>query len=855
MKFVDRTTERSFMRGLINEIMDGKQICIWIEGTSGSGKSYFVKYLNNESELPVYTFENSNWLYKCNESDIDNAYQFFVEIINDFQQKYPKKFNDYLVKYFKNLYDISWIETLGRIMPNIKFTKWAKDAVKKPLEQIEQAKSNVSSMLYNSGLRKFLAQCAIYYLRDLEHKKNVVFFLDDACWLDQNSIATIKLMLNLIMQNRANFINVSFVILTRPKNELSAGKENYSLLENDLKDIYGDIKYIKIKNFDYQATLEYIKLMDRDYIQEVTYNLFKKTSGNPQELFQSLKFDDVHLAEITQSSNNENETNYMSAELLIRLASHNSYCFPIICSISMLHQEMKYSWLILITKSFCNRIINEKFNSTKFDNCLKILKSYNIINLNMDTVEIVHDSVKEIAINYIKYNGEYNIYMDCLTETLINFQGNKNIFIKEIMHLYSEYNPKRCFDFFVEYYDKIKLDLNDIIIKLVAESLSVEKSLYTIKNITTYIIPVILDNCIKLSYYDFGYKICVLISDHTKDLSSKILFKYYIYFAKILIDKGLLQKNEKFNAITAIENAEKLSDLNANEELEICILAMSAYEHLIDYDNINKYNINAQKIVENKDVNILFNSMYLRNQGLVKSHSKLKSEYMKSIEYSEQIDNMYEKYLMLGTCHNNLGLHYLYTNDVNSALAHFEIAQMNLEKIGYDVFRVLNNIAICKCILGNREIAYNYLLQSKNLNLNCIFEKLCIQNNIALLEYKLGNKEDAKAMLIKIIDEYKEGTKQTNDDLVYSSAMVNLAYFYFLEGKFIESGNLYKESKFFKYRYDDDLQKKKRQYMLELNMYKLEMGQMPEDFIDINDTGTNIFKKMYSFIPFAYYII
>ena len=210
---------------------------------------------------------------------------------------------------------------------------------------------------------------------------------------------------------------------------------------------------------------------------------------------------------------------------------------------------------------------------------------------------------------------------------------------------------------------------------------------------------------------------------------------------------------------------------------------------------------------------------------------------------------------MLGTCHNNLGLHYLYTTDVSNALKHFEYAEKYLEEIGYDTFRVLNNIAICYMLRGENENAYDFLLQAKSLNVDCVFEKLCIQSNISILEYKLGKRDIAKDIAMQITKEYQADLKQTNDDLVYSSAMVNMAYFCYKEEDFVCAAKWYKESMFFNYRYNDELQKKKRQEMLNLCMCHLGVSETTASFIDFEDVDTNLFSKMYAPIPFAYYIV
>ena len=340
-----------------------------------------------------------------------------------------------------------------------------------------------------------------------------------------------------------------------------------------------------------------------------------------------------------------------------------------------------------------------------------------------------------------------------------------------------------------------------------------------------------------------------------QSLTQKIKFQYLTLFSKVLIDMARLDTNQQFNAISIINEALQMENLSADEKIEAHLLAMSAYEHILDFDNILENNSKATSIYSDCAVSNYLKAMYLRNQGLVKSHINLRESYEEAVNYAEKIDDIRLKNLMLGTCHNNLGLSYWYSSNLAKAKAHFHIAKQCFENIGYDIFRVLNNISMCYLLEGDLSNAYNYLLQARALNLDCIFEKLCIQSNLAIIEWKLGQKESAKQILLDIYNEYIDDDKQTFDELVYSSAMVNLGYFSFCEGNYLDAANKYKESQFFKYRYNNEEQINKRQAMINLCLSKINLLPQKEINMDIDDSGQDIFKCMYAPICFAYYVI
>lgn len=853
MDFLNRDKERSQLKQNLDQILNGIEQCIWIEGSSGTGKTYFVKYMKNQENPPVFCFDDYSWLYKCNAEDLNKEFSYIIALISDFQYKYPDKFNNYLINYFNKINNTSWIEVLVHLIPNIKYTEWAKDIINNSAKGILDAKQDISSRLYSQGLPKFFAEMILHMLSEVEKRNDVLFCIDDGCWLDENSIKTINIMLNILSSSNALNLKISFAIITRGKQELAPESSNYEMLENVLKDYYGTLQYIFIKNFDLKTTQKYVALMNKTVILEKSTIIHKITDGNPQELYQALKIDNEDLLELcNRRGNDENLNKLMSNELLYNLIKKEVYILPILACISLLHMTMLRSWLPILVQSICSKL-NILFNSANYDESMMLLTQNDLISINNDKVEIVHDSIKEIIKDFLKNNGEYSLYIDSIVVGLEEYSDSPNV-NKEIFYLYSDYNPKKCFSFFVSNYQS-NHTLDTDIYKVVAESLTKDISLFTTDNLNEYIIPNILKECTFLSLYDVAYELCCLIYQTINKLSPKIKFRYLILFSKILIDMALLDTNHQYNAISIIHEALQVDNLSADEKIEAHLLAMSAYEHILDFDNIVANNTMAANIYSTNVVSDYLKAMFLRNQGLVESHIVLKRSYEEAVVYAERIGSIREKKLMLGTCHNNLGLSYWYSGDIHNARRHFIMAKQNLEDIGYDIFRVLNNISMCYLLEQNLQEAYKYLLQAKALNIDCIFEKLCMQSNLTIIEWKLGQKDSAKQMALKIYNEYINNEKQTTDELVYTSAMVNLGYFYYCDEDYVNAAKMYRESQFFKYRYNNEEQFNKRQSMLEFCLAKLNLPLSKEIDMDLNDNGQDVFKCMYAPINFAYYII
>lgn len=856
MNFLDRDKQRNLLKQCLDKIQNGFKQCIWIEGSSGTGKTYFVNYMKQQENPPVFCFDDCSWLYKCNSNDINKEFSYIIALVSDFQIKHPDEFNNYLINYFNKINSTSWLEVLTHLIPNIKFTEWAKDIINYNTEDIINAKSDISSRLYLPGLPKFFAELIIYMLNRVEKRDKVLFCIDDACWLDDNSIKTLNIILNILTFSDTHNFELSFAVITRKKEELEPGTSNYEVLEDVLKEHFNKLEYIYIKNFDIETTKKYVELTNKTAIMKKSTSIYQITNGNPQELYQALKIDTEDLLELCERQNSNDISMPISNELIFNIAKKNSCVLPVLASISLVHTEIQLSWLPILVQSICDRL-HISFSSLSYDESILLLEENDLISNKNDKMIIVHDSIKEIIRGFLQANGEYSDYIEALAIGLELCSELSNV-MKDIFYLYADYNTKKCFDFFIKNYAAGNI-LDADIYKVVIESLIKDDLIFTPDNLNSVIVPVIIKECTFLSLYDDVYEACHIIYYKMENLRPEIKFQYLTLFSKVLIDMARLDTNQQFNAIDIINKALQIENLSADAKIEAHLLAMSAYEHILDFDNILKHNISATKIYSSYTVSDYLKAMYLRNQGLVKSHIELKKSYEEAISYAQKIDDIRQKSLMLGTCHNNLGLSYWYSGDLVDAKIHFNLAKQCLEDIGYDIFRVLNNIAMCYLLEGKLLEAYKYLLQAKALNIDCIFEKLCIQSNLAIIEWKLGKKESAKQIALDIYNEYINENKQTADELIYSSAMVNLGYFYFCEGNYIEAAKKYSEAQFFKYRYNNEEQTNKRQIMTKICLSKIDEMLSKEINmeidIDIDDKGLNIFKCMYAPITFAYYVI
>lgn len=159
-------------------------------------------------------------------------------------------------------------------------------------------------------------------------------------------------------------------------------------------------------------------------------------------------------------------------------------------------------------------------------------------------------------------------------------------------------------------------------------------------------------------------------------------------------------------------------------------------------------------------------------------------------------------------------------------------------------------------MLRDFHTAYHYFSVAASEQTEGIFMRLCIQTNLALTLYTIDKQDKAKAILDSLIDEYMQGNPRSGDTLVYCAAMINRGYIAFQEKEFFKAADYYQNSLLHTYRYQNKEQLWKREKMRDISIkYGVDNNSQIETNIDLTDTRYDFYKKPYSLIPFAFYVI
>lgn len=863
----DRDLERKQIRAILENEEINEQFAIWIEGIEGAGKTQFLKYLIDKTDLFVFDFADCESIYKCEKINSKNEFAYISSVIFKILKNYPAKYQVFLQDYFDDQNRITFLDAGCLVLPQLKIFSPIKNLFETKYNLIAQSQGNITDKLVNSQLIDFFSDIIIYYFQKLNSDvKHFLFCVDDLQWIDNSSLKTLNSILNKIAKGSYNF-KLSLAITTRNSKSLTSDeRENYNSAFKVFENCFNKIYTIAINNFDFNTTQQLIVSQKRFFLEENIKKIYEITGGNPLELTQTLRFSDEEVKRILNSytypDSMVHKKNYFSQEMVSTLYKENENFLYIVNILSVLGCSISTQAIIKIARIVAVEIYKDDIITLDFINSINILIDREIIKENIDGLSIFHDSMKSLVVEYLRESGEYAQYVKVISNTLLLMEDTlkfsklkSNIYFA--LNLLKNVDAKKAFDDFVKIYNDCSKTVTGELFEIGAECFCMDISNYNIETINTIVVGEILPNLFSLGKLQIAKRICDYIYDIRLKLTSDMYVQYLFYYIKILVEMSILVSNENtLTATTLFEELRGVKISNKDTKLQVLILGMSIYEHLLDFNNINNlYNEADELLQSSNNISLMTLAKFYRNKGLVFSHRVLIDDYKKAYKYSCDMNSGAKKQIMKGTTLNNLGLSYFYSGSIKKALACFSSAQKYLEDVGCETSRILNNIALCYYLLGDNTAAFMHISNALSTKIEGNFINTGMKTNYALILYSLGKEERAINILDSVINTYHFADDKCLDEVVYSAAMLNRAYIHINNGEFLDAVKLIKESSIQTYRFDNDLQQKKRTDIINYCLQNENLISNTPIDIDLSNTTMNIFCKPYSLMPFAYYVI
>lgn len=867
-KFFDRKKAYQDVQEAVKQIEKGIPTAIWVEGRSGVGKTRFMEYVyTQEKELNTFTFLTNEVFYKCERGSIDSSFEFVAAIIFELQRKNPSFFEKYIQEYFDCIEHVTFLDACCLVLPQIKAFKSIGKLIETKYKNITAMQSKISDRLVTYQLIDLFSNLILVFLKKQCQANKITFCIDDAQWLDQVSIRVFETLVKKSRQEQLNPV-ISIFLNIHEKSELSnEEKQNYLNIYRIISSLYPELKTIYLDNFDLPTTVEIIQDTKRCYLIEQIPLLYKVTSGNPLELEHTLRFSDERIRAILQRESINTNISYQedtfSTERVAELYYEKPLYAVILNILSVIRHHISDQLLFQCVEQLYLVLFQDICLFLDFSEALVYLEKKDYITHNLLNKEVVltHDSIYHIVIDYLSQNGDYIIYGKTIATVLLT--NGYNNFLKAETHqllalkLLCEVAPQECLKSFKKIYEQNGEQLEAEFFLVGANAVCSDYLCQSQDNIH-FAVCKILPKLISSANLTVAQRLChtmYIDADTCLTVEEQILF--LINYIKAQIDLSMVNTGSE-SAIILFEKLYKLKPENMDIKLQILLLGMSTYEHVLAHEKIYKLFCEAKSIVNTYSEIISSTTMTLfyRNKGLCFPHSELKYDYFQSLLFATRIINPAKRQLLFGTSMNNLGLSYFYRGNIKLAKHAFSSAKKHLDCVGYNTARISNNIGVCCFMLHDWQMAYNFFSIAASEQTEGIFMRLCIQTNLALALYTINKKDEAKTILDSLIEEYLQGNPQSQDTLVYCAAMINRGYISFQEKEYFKAADYYQKSFLHTYRYQNKEQLLKRKNMRNISIhYGTNSNMQNKISMDIEDISQNIYKKPYSLIPFAFYVI
>lgn len=861
----DRENERKQIHNILGNKDITSPFFVWIEGVSGAGKTQFLKYIIEKTNIFVFDFSDGEEMYKCDKINMKNEFSYISNVVFKILKNYPYKFQTFLQEYFDDQNSITFLDASCLVLPQLKIFTPIKNLIKTKYDDISQAQNNVTDKLINTQLIDFFSDVIVYYLEKIDsQRKHFLFCIDDMQWIDYSSLKTLNSVFKKIEKGNYRFILSMAITIRNSKSLTTEELDNYNSIFKVVENSFNNIHTVVINNFNLKITRDLIISKRRCFLEENIQKIYQLTNGNPLELIQTLRFSDEEVKRLINCKYDQPschiDKSYFTQEMVFSLYKENSNFMLIINILSILDCTIPIKTIAKIAELISDKVYIQKFYITDYYHALNDLLNKEIIKESIDGISISHDSMKTIVVEYIQSTGEYSEIVKIISNYLLSEKTLKFSKLKSNIYfslkLLKDVDAYNAFKLFLDIISNKGLSLTVEIYEIGAECFCMCISNLEIDIINT-VVDKILPTLLNAGKLRLAKKVSEYIFNLRKKLSKEKQIKYLYCYIKVLIEMSILVSNDNNISATILFNELKRINIdNDDKKIQILLLGMSLYEHLLDFTTIDAlYNSADLTLKSANDISYFTLSKFYRNKGLILSHRLLTNDYKLAYKYSKKMSFSLDKKIMNGTTLNNLGLSYFYSGCINKAIICFSASLQILKNIGCETARILNNISICHCILGDIELAYQNISEALAEDLEGNFISSTIQTNYALILYQYGDTEKAISILDNLINIYYSGNNKCSDEIVYSAALLNRAYIHIQNQEYFAAINDVKESKKQVYRYEQELQQKKRDEMIKYCLCCENIIQENSIELDLYDRSKNIFKKPYSLMPFAFYVI
>lgn len=832
----DRTYEREKIDVFFKNNSNYSRI-VWIDGNSGTGKSFFVEYLISKYQENIYWeySDNSNF-YKCNHQDKNEEFKFIYNLLVTIEHDKSVFYEDKIFSYFDKIKNPTLLSSISLIFPQIKWFKW----VDKLFKKNQDLKHTVDNKIIDKTLNLHLQKCFINLITDYikKYTSNITFCIDDIIWMDKISF---KIFLSVLKKLQMENYNFLLVVTARIHDKIEDSTDNLDIY-NQLKSLSTHFLELQITNFDSIITKEFIEQNGNIYLKKNQEWLYKITDGNPKELKLAVKMPQNIIEKQINKAKIYKE-NYFSENLITPHLVNNTKLI-LLSLFSIINNKIEKPLLNYLTRKISNLYLKENIGNTQIQKEISELLKDEILKIDEYFIKIYHDSYSEIVLDYIISFSIYNDLLDIICDILITdsyiekYFTNNTRYVHAI-NLQSTINPYKGFTLYKDYLEKEEKIYNKSLIEAGTICFIRDSINFNSTDLNKYSI-ILIDYLIIYSSFKKAVELGNIIFHNINLLNHKNLFIFISSYLKALTELCLY--DDALRVISSFNN----KNFTPDELFGIKLLEMAVKEHLLLNEDLVK--IYKDLTFEIRNINSFkTKSLFYRNKGLIEFHGNLIYTYKKALVYAKKSTDK----LLIATTLNNLGLSFLFNQEIEKAKKCFFSSINLLKEVNHEPFRPLNNLSIALLLNKEFELSYQSLIDAFDMLNKGKFEELSIIINLSLASWKLGLKNDAKELLIPILSK----KESLSDTAIISRAYMLMGYYFYEEKQYIKASQYYTfSSKMHNFRYLGEEEKNRKEIMSSY-CKSLSENIVCDIELDIEDRDRNFITKIYNMQPLAYYII